>query len=50
MFLFIGQAQDDWVVLDQQIPDDQVPVLCLGDQFLLKAMQHVDPDHFLGDK
>jgi len=50
MVLLIGQAQDDWVVLDQQVTDDQVPVLCLRDQFLLEAIQDVNPYHFLGDK
>ena len=48
MFLFIGEAEDDRVVFDQQVQDDQVVVLCLGDQFLLEAVENINPDHFLG--
>src|SRR3990172_3192839 len=44
----IDQAQDDRIVLDQEVADDQIPVLDLEDEFLLEAVEHVNADHFLG--
>src|SRR3970040_179157 len=44
----IDQAQDDRIILDQEVTDDQVPVLHLENQFLLEAVEHVNADHFLG--
>jgi len=44
----ITQPQDDRVVLDQEVADNYVPVLLLDDEFLLEAVEHIDPHHFWG--
>jgi hypothetical protein len=44
----INQTEDCWVVPDQQVMDDKVTVLGLGDQFLLEAVEYVYAYHFSG--
>ena len=43
-----NQTQDDRVMLYQEVTDNQIPILVLNDQFFLKTMQYVHPDHALG--
>ena len=44
----INQPQDDRIILDQEVADDQVPVLVLDDELLLEAVEHVHTYHDLG--
>ena len=42
----IDELDDDRVILDQQVTDDQVAILSLGDKFLLEAIQDINTYNF----